>query len=142
MKQKNIALNEEVKGELFKERFAYVRKYFDQLEEKGRRKGGVIWHTQGSGKSLTMVMMAQAIVLEKSIQNPKIILVPDRIDLDDQITGTFKKCGVYVENATTGQRLLDLLESKSDAVLTTIFNKFVAAARTASSLSHIQIRGC
>lgn len=95
--------------------------------ESGKRKGGVIWHTQGSGKSLTMVMLAQAIALEKSIRNPKIILVTDRTDLDAQLTGTFRKCGKFVENATTGQRLVELLESKSDAVVTTIINKFVAA---------------
>ncbi|MEO8231472.1 MAG: HsdR family type I site-specific deoxyribonuclease [Ignavibacteriota bacterium] len=97
--------------------------------EGGRRKGGVIWHTQGSGKSLTMVMLAQAIALEKSIRNPKIILVTDRTDLDSQITGTFRKCGMFVENASTGQRLVELLESKSDAVVTTIINKFVAAMK-------------
>lgn len=95
----------------------------------GKRKGGVIWHTQGSGKSLTMVMLAQAIAMEKSIRNPKIILVTDRTDLDRQITGTFRKCGMFVENATTGQRLVDLLESKSDAVVTTIINKFSAAMK-------------
>lgn len=97
--------------------------------ELGKRKGGVIWHTQGSGKSLTMVMLAQAIALEKSIKNPKIILVTDRIDLDSQITKTFRKCGRYAENATTGQRLVELLESKSDAVITTVINKFEAALR-------------
>ena len=95
----------------------------------GKRKGGVVWHTQGSGKSLTMVMLAQAIALEKQIRNPKIILVTDRIDLDDQITGTFRKCGMFVENATTGQRLVELLESKSDAVVTTVINKFEAAVK-------------
>jgi type I restriction enzyme, R subunit len=97
--------------------------------ENGKRKGGVIWHTQGSGKSLTMVMLAQAIALEKSIRNPKIILVTDRTDLDTQITDTFRKCGIFVDNATTGQRLVELLESKSDAVVTTIINKFVAAIK-------------
>jgi len=59
--------------------------------DEGKRKGGVIWHTQGSGKSLTMVMLAQAIALEKTIRNPKIILVTDRTDLDDQLTKTFRK---------------------------------------------------
>lgn len=101
------------------------------------RLGGVVWHTQGSGKSLTMVMLAQAIALsktptlseEKQIRNPKIILVTDRIDLDDQITGTFRKCGMFVENATTGQRLVELMESKSDAVVTTVINKFEAAVK-------------
>ena len=95
----------------------------------GKRKGGVIWHTQGSGKSLTMVMLAQAIAMEPSIRNPKIVLVTDRTDLDNQITGTFRKCGRFVENATTGQRLVELLENKSDAVVTTIINKFVAAVK-------------
>ena len=97
--------------------------------EGGRRKGGVIWHTQGSGKSLTMVMLAQAIAMEKSIRNPKIILVTDRTDLDKQISDTFRKCGRFVENAGTGQRLVELLQSKSDAVVTTIINKFAAAMK-------------
>lgn len=97
--------------------------------DQGKRTGGVIWHTQGSGKSLTMVMLAQAIALEKSIRNPKIILVTDRIDLDDQITKTFRKCGRTVNNATTGQMLIEFLESKSDAVVTTIINKFDAAVK-------------
>jgi type I restriction enzyme, R subunit len=96
---------------------------------EGKRKGGVIWHTQGSGKSLTMVMLAQAIALEKSIQNPKIILVTDRTDLDAQITSTFRKCGMVVDNASTGQRLVELLQSKSDAVVTTIINKFETAVK-------------
>ena len=100
--------------------------------EGGRRKGGVIWHTQGSGKSLTMVMLAQAIALDKTIRNPKIILVTDRTDLDRQISETFRKCGKSIENAGTGQRLVELLESKSDAVVTTIINKFVAAMKKIS----------
>jgi len=97
--------------------------------DQGRRKGGVIWHTQGSGKSLTMVMLAQAIAMDPGISNPKIILVTDRVDLDYQITATFRKCGKMVENASTGQRLVQLLQSKGDAVVTTIINKFEAAVR-------------
>ena len=113
------------------QQFFAIKKSLDRIKviENGRRKGGVIWHTQGSGKSLTMVMLAQAIAMDSSIQNPKIILVTDRTDLDAQITGTFRKCGKSVENATTGQRLVELLESKSDAVVTTIINKFVAAMK-------------
>lgn len=113
------------------QQFFAVKKSIKRLVnlEGGKRKGGVIWHTQGSGKSLTMVMLAQAIAMEKSIRNPKIILVTDRTDLDRQITGTFRKCGMFVENATTGKRLVDLLESKSDAIVTTIINKFSAAVK-------------
>jgi type I restriction enzyme, R subunit len=122
--------NGEKKIARYQQYFA-IKKSMQRLThvEGGRRKGGVIWHTQGSGKSLTMVMLAQAIALEKSIRNPKIILVADRTDLDDQITKTFRKCGKFVENASTGQRLVELLESKSDAVVTTIINKFSAAVK-------------
>ena len=95
--------------------------------EGGRRCGGVIWHTQGSGKSLTMVMLAQKIAMEKNIRNPKIVLVTDRIALDDQLTKTFEKCNIFVDNAATGEHLVQLLKSKSDAVVTTIINKFKAA---------------
>lgn len=95
----------------------------------GKRTGGVIWHTQGSGKSLTMVMLAQAIVLDKTIRNPKIVLVTDRTELDGQITKTFRKCGCNVLHAGTGTQLVEFLESKSDAVVTTVINKFETAVR-------------
>jgi type I restriction enzyme R subunit len=122
--------NGEKKIARYQQFFAIKKAMHRMLQiEGGRRKGGVIWHTQGSGKSLTMVMLAQAIAMEKSIRNPKIVLVTDRTDLDSQITGTFRKCGRFVENATTGQRLVELLQSKSDAVVTTIINKFVAAMK-------------
>ena len=113
------------------QQFFAIKKSMHRIKhvENGKRRGGVIWHTQGSGKSLTMVMLAQAIAMEPSIRNPKIVLVTDRTDLDNQITGTFRKCGRFVENATTGQRLVELLENKSDAVVTTIINKFVAAVK-------------
>ena len=97
--------------------------------EAGRRNGGVVWHTQGSGKSLTMVMLAQKIAQEPGIRNPRIVLVTDRTDLDSQITKTFRKCGKDVENATTGQRLVELLESDTDAVITTVINKFATAIK-------------
>lgn len=99
--------------------------------EQGHRPGGVIWHTQGSGKSLTMVMLAQAIAQEKSIRNPKIIIVTDRVDLDDQIFGTFKKCQIPVIQASTGKHLIELVNGKSDAVITTIINKFDTAVNQA-----------
>jgi len=113
------------------QQFFAIKKSMRKLRklENGKRKGGVIWHTQGSGKSLTMVMLAQAIAMDPTIRNPKIVLVTDRTDLDRQITDTFRKCGKFVDNAVTGQRLVELLENKSDAVVTTIINKFVAAIK-------------
>jgi type I restriction enzyme R subunit len=93
--------------------------------EDGRRRGGVIWHTQGSGKSLTMAMLARRI--HQSVLNPKIVLVTDRVDLDTQITETFGQVEVPVHRARTGAQLVELLQSKSDAVVTTVINKFEAA---------------
>lgn len=98
-----------------------------KTDSKGRHEGGVIWHTQGSGKSLTMAMLAQLIASHPDIKNPKILLVTDRIDLDDQITETFKKCNVPVENAQTGKHLVELIKSPGDAVITTLIHKFEAA---------------
>ncbi|MGK7392123.1 MAG: type I restriction endonuclease subunit R [Candidatus Cyclobacteriaceae bacterium M2_1C_046] len=102
-------------------------KKISKVDSTGSRTGGVIWHTQGSGKSLTMVMLAQLIATHPKIKNPKIILVTDRIDLDSQITETFKKCQIPVENAQTGKHLVELLSSNSDAVITTLIHKFEAA---------------
>ena len=96
--------------------------------EAGKRNGGVVWHTQGSGKSLTMVMLAQKIMQEPDIKNPRIVMVTDRTDLDDQITKTFRKCGKDVENATTGIKLVELLEGNAE-VMTTIINKFATAIK-------------
>lgn len=100
--------------------------------DHGKRRGGVVWHTQGSGKSLTMVLLAQAIAQMQEIPGARIVMVTDRTDLDSQITGTFKKCGREVMNATTGTHLAELLESKSDAVITTIINKFETAVKRMS----------
>lgn len=104
-----------------------IEKIMRRLHEPhdGKRFGGVIWHTQGSGKSLTMAMLARRI--HQEVRNPKIVLVTDRIDLDTQITETFARAEVPVHRARTGAQLAELLQSKSDAVITTVINKFEAA---------------
>lgn len=95
------------------------------------RPGGVVWHTQGSGKSLTMVMLAKCLYLasqdDPSMMNPKVILVTDRIDLDDQIAGTFQACGIKPEQAATGADLVTLLMDDRAHVVTTLIHKFAAA---------------
>ena len=98
-----------------------------KLDITGKRQGGVIWHTQGSGKSLTMVMLAQMLASSKHISNPKIILVTDRVSLDDQISDTFKKCQKEVIQAKTGPHLAKILPDSGDAIITTVINKFEAA---------------
>lgn len=94
-----------------------------------RRQGGVIWHTQGSGKSLTMVMLAKAISLEPEIINPKVVIVTDRIDLDKQISDTFKSCGKVVKKATSGEDLGNIIADNKETIITTVINKFQAALR-------------
>lgn len=94
-----------------------------------RRQGGVIWHTQGSGKSLTMVMLAKAISLEPEIVNPKVVIVTDRIDLDKQILDTFKSCGKVVKKATSGEDLGNIIADNKETIITTVINKFQAALR-------------
>ena len=103
-----------------------------EIDSEGQRRGGVIWHTQGSGKSLTMVMMAKAIALEPDILNPRVVLVTDRENLDKQIKGTFESCGLAPVRATTGRHLLELVESGTADVITTIINKFTAALNVRS----------
>jgi type I restriction enzyme, R subunit len=101
-----------------------------QIRGDSSRQGGMIWHTTGSGKSLTMVMLAKALALEKkTILNPKIILVNDRIDLDKQLKDTFKNCGAQVTQAKSGQDLLELVNNPKAEIITTIIDKFDTVAR-------------
>ncbi len=114
------------------QQFFSINKIIDRIKpvRNGKRKGGVIWHTQGSGKSLTMAMLARKI--QDTISNPQIILVTDRIDLDRQITTTLQKVEVDVINAGSGRQLVSLLQGNGDLVITTIINKFDAAVKSLS----------
>lgn len=98
------------------------------LNTQGERTGGVIWHTTGSGKSLSMVMIAKALALHPNIKNPRIILVTDRINLDAQIYGTFKNCGKDIIQAKSGRHLLDLVRSEKADIIATVINKFETVA--------------
>lgn len=94
-----------------------------QRDEDGRRLGGVVWHTQGSGKSLTMVMLAKAIARE-DLPDYKIVLVTDRVDLDDQIYKTFTHCDMEPYQVRSGRDLAKQLSGPKGRVVTTIIDKF------------------
>ena len=96
-----------------------------------RRRGGLIWHTQGSGKSLTMVMFVKALIEDPAITNPRVVIVTDRRDLDRQIKTTFENCNLKKEviQATSGQHLIDLIREKNLNVITTLVHKFEAARK-------------
>ena len=90
-------------------------------KKDGARAGGLIWHTQGSGKSLTMVMLTK--LLKKIYINSKIIVVTDRIDLDGQIHETFENTDVKAGRASSGSDLIEKLQS-GVSVITTLVHKF------------------
>ncbi|MCZ6804102.1 MAG: type I restriction endonuclease subunit R [Proteobacteria bacterium] len=95
-----------------------------QRDSEGRRQGGVIWHTQGSGKSLTMVMLTRCLAFDEDIVNPRIVLVTDRKDLDKQLGNTFAACGLDPQQAKTGRDLLELVSEKKAGIITTLVHKF------------------
>jgi type I restriction enzyme R subunit len=98
------------------------------LNAQGERTGGVIWHTTGSGKSLTMVMLAKALALHPNVTNPRVILVTDRINLDNQIFKTFQNCGKTIIKAGSGKHLLELVKSDKADIIATVINKFETVA--------------
>ncbi len=98
--------------------------------EDGRSsRGGVIWHTQGSGKSLTMVMLVRKIIADPEIGNPRFVLVNDRINLDKQLRDNFARTEFSPARARTGKHLLELLSDRSKTLITTLVHKFDTAAR-------------
>lgn len=105
-----------------------------QFEPSGRRKSGVIWHTQGSGKSLTMVMIANYILNNISVGKSRVVIVTDRKELDKQITKTFSNTKIKPSRATTGRNLVELIEEGKADIITTIINKFNAADKSKTKL--------
>jgi type I restriction enzyme R subunit len=98
-----------------------IVKKIEKLDNTGRRAGGLIWHTQGSGKSLTMVMLTR--VIKREILNSKVIVVTDRKDLDRQIHATFRNSEIEAQRAKNGRHLISLLQS-GKSVITTLIHKF------------------
>jgi len=96
--------------------------------EVGDRRVGVVWHTQGSGKSLTMAFYAGRLVLEPAMENPTLVLLTDRNDLDDQLFGTFSRCYELLRQkpvqADSRDHLRDLLKVASGGVIFTTIHKF------------------
>lgn len=95
---------------------------------KGDRRVGVVWHTQGSGKSLTMAFYAGRVILEPAMQNPTIVVITDRNDLDDQLFGTFARCKELLRQepvqAENRSHLRELLRTDSGGVIFTTIQKF------------------
>ena len=87
--------------------------------------GGVVWHTQGSGKSLTMAMLARLLRSESAgLDNPSILVLTDRTDLDDQISNTFTNVGLQVTRVPSVSGLEKLLSNDYGSIFTSTVHKF------------------
>ncbi|MEJ5199157.1 MAG: type I restriction endonuclease subunit R [Anaerolineae bacterium] len=96
--------------------------------QPGDRRIGVVWHTQGSGKSLTMAFYAGRIVREPAMENPTLVVITDRNDLDDQLFGTFSRCQDLLRQppvqAESRAHLRQLLSVQAGGVVFTTIHKF------------------
>ncbi|ABF42755.1 type I site-specific deoxyribonuclease, HsdR family [Candidatus Koribacter versatilis Ellin345] len=108
-----------------------LRETLSASAEGGDRRVGVVWHTQGSGKSLTMAFYAGRLVLEPTLQNPTIVVITDRNDLDDQLYGTFSRCHELLRQAPLQaldrEHLRSLVQVSSGGVIFTTIQKFMPA---------------
>ncbi len=101
--------------------------------QPGDRRIGVVWHTQGAGKSLTMAFYAGAIIRERAMDNPTIVVLTDRNDLDDQLFGTFSRCADLLrQTPVQAESRADLrrkLSVTSGGVVFTTIQKFFPTER-------------
>jgi type I restriction enzyme R subunit len=109
------------------QQFRAVNKAINRiLTAKGpEERGGVVWHTQGSGKSLTMLYLSVKLRRIHQLENPTIVIVTDRKDLDDQIANTFRRCGFpNPQQAGSVAHLKTLLQQGPGTTITTLVQKF------------------
>ncbi|SPA36221.1 HsdR protein [Cupriavidus taiwanensis] len=106
----------------------------------GGREGGVVWHTTGSGKSLTMVFLTKALVLHQSTQACRVVVVTDRLDLEDQLARNFKNSGAFGSTVATkkdgekakvssGRDLAKRIGQGSERIIFTLIHKFATASK-------------
>jgi type I restriction enzyme R subunit len=135
-----VTFEEDERGEIAKKiagyhQFRAIRKarasVLAHLKPRGDGRGGVIWHTQGSGKSLTMLMLAGALIREPLMANPTIVMVTDRNDLDDQLFDTFAAGRALLRQdpvqATNRDHMRQLLDRAAGGVVFTTIQKFAEA---------------
>lgn len=100
-----------------------------QKEKNSNKRGGVIWHTQGSGKSLSMLWLAVKLKRCRELENPTLVIVTDRIDLDNQIVGTFQRCGFpNPAQAKSVANLRELIRQGNGQTVITTIQKFQEAS--------------
>jgi type I restriction enzyme R subunit len=108
--------------------------------EPGDRRIGVVWHTQGAGKSLTMAFYTGRLVLHPAMENPTIVVITDRNDLDDQLFGTFSRCSeilrqVPVQAKSRDDLIAKLRDRAAGGIFFTTIQKFLPNSESGGSLS-------
>lgn len=116
-----------------------IKRLLQRIETKnpdGSRNGGVIWHTTGSGKSLTMVFLSKALILSETLKQCRIIVVTDRVDLENQLSRTFISTGELAGKrdkadaiATSGRRLAEQIGKGTERIIFSLIQKFNTATR-------------
>ena len=105
-----------------------IKSTVEATSSQGDRRVGVVWHTQGSGKSLTMAFYAGKIILDPAMANPTLVVITDRNDLDEQLFGTFASCSDLLRQTPTQaenrEDLQELLKVASGGVVFTTLQKF------------------
>lgn len=136
----NFILFEKEKEKLVKKiaRYQQMRatnKIVERVVTKEKQRG-LIWHTQGSGKTLTMFFTAWKLRFNKELNNPKVFILVDRVDLDDQIFETFINAGgKNVERATSRKDLEDKIQSKTSGIYITTIQKFSELGKDVENLN-------
>lgn len=108
-----------------KKKLARHNQYFADIAARDfieRREGGIIWNTQGSGKSLIMVWLTKWII--ENINNSRVVIITDRDELDDQIEGLFSDVNIKIARARSGQNLRDLLNSYDESIICSLIHKY------------------
>jgi type I restriction enzyme, R subunit len=115
----------------------------ERSSDEAAGKGGVVWHTQGSGKSLTMLMLAGTLVRAAEMANPTMVIVTDRNDLDDQLFNTFAMGRALLRQdpvqADSREHLRQLLDRASGGVLFATIHKFTEAHGTLSERANVVV---
>ena len=120
-----------------------IKRLIEQIRDvtpEGHRKGGVIWHTTGSGKSFTMVFLTKALLLRNELKKCRVVVVTDRIDLEKQLARTFLTSGAFGSviatkkegekaKVGTGRELAERIGHGNDRIIFTIINKFASASK-------------
>jgi type I restriction enzyme R subunit len=132
------------KGGEFAESRGHYFTHTPRNAKPGDHRIGVVWHTQGSGKSLTMVFYAGRIILHPAMNNPTIVVITDRNDLDDQLFGTFSRCKELLRQtpvqAESREDLADKLrKSASGGIIFTTIQKFLARGGILSERRNIVV---